>query len=310
MNSIPKKQNEALSIKRLAAQRAVYSRAKTFFGLQLLLNIPVVILIAIVVLALDKEWFGLPKYDIAWVVGATGILFLMMDTLFWNTKINTYREKAARIQQAFDCEVLVLPVDEITYGKAPDKEEVENWSDAFPSAQLGDLHDWYRPEVGSLPLESARLICQRSNCWWDMDLRRRYNKVVFVVATIFLLSISIIAIALDCTTKTIFGQILAPSLPFLTIAIKLIKDNNDAIDRLQAMKETLDSLWETVLKKGISDADLRESSIRIQAGIFLNRKNNPLIFDWIHQRIRPKHESTTSKSTIEYVTEYLASRQP
>lgn len=310
MNQITTKQNETIAIKRLGAQRALYSRAKTLFALQLILNVPVLILLAGVALALDKEWWGLPKIDIAWVIGLAGALCLLLDALVWNTMISRYREHAARIQQTFDSAVLDIPFNEILYGKTADKEVVEEWSEKYNNTGRNDLINWYRVEVAALPMDAARLVCQRSNCWWDMAVRRRYNLVVVILCALFMLAMIGIAIGLDCTAKTVFGLIVAPILPFLTVAIKLIQDNVDAINRLQTMKDEIEAMWDRVLNKTVSDAELKEFSQSVQAGIHMNRRSNPLIFDWIHNRLRPKNEATTSKTTAEFVAEYSRSRNP
>ena len=309
MNHISAKQNEAIAIKQLAAQRALYSRAKALFAVQLTLNVPVLIILAVVALALDKEWWGLPKIDLAWVIGLAGAACLLLDALVWNILIIRLRDHAARIQQAFDAEVLEIPNNEILYGKPADREKVEVWSEGYPVDKLVDLKDWYRTEVAVLPMDAARLVCQRANCWWDMDVRRRYNWFVGISVALFMIAMIGIAIALDCSTKTVFGLIVAPILPFLTMAIKLIQDNNDAINRLQSMKDAIESMWDRVIAKTVSDAELKEFSQSVQAGIFMNRKSNPLIFDWVHNRIRPKHEKTLSRTTAAYVSAYLVSRQ-
>jgi hypothetical protein len=127
-NTIVDKQNSEASIKRLAAQQTLYSAAKFFFGAQLMLSVPAVIFISLAALAFDKQWFGIPKLDIAWLVGVLGMMFLAMDLLIWNPVINRYREKAAKIQQCFDSEVLGIPWCEITYGKVPDQEDIEEWA--------------------------------------------------------------------------------------------------------------------------------------------------------------------------------------
>lgn len=310
MNKIIVKQNEKLAIKRLAAQRALYSRAKALFAVQLNLNVPFVVILAVTALAYDKEWAGLPKIDIAWMVGAGGILLLLLDLFVWNPLINRYREQAARIQQAFDYDVLDMQPDEIIYGKLPEKELVEEWSELHPVNQQDKLKDWYRPEVENLPIVAARLICQRSNCWWDMGLRQRYNWYVGIAAALFVAAMTYIAIALDCSTKTVFGLIFAPTLPFLTMAIKLIQDNKDAITRLQTMKDAIETMWDRVIQKTVSEPELNEFSRSVQVGIYMNRKSNPLIFDWVHNRLQPKYEVTTSRTTSEYVSDYLASRYP
>lgn len=299
-------QNSPLSLKRLAAMRVLYATAKQFFTLQLILSVPTVICIAIAALAFDKQWFGLPKFDIAWFVGASGGLFVILDICIWNPVINRRREKAAKIQQCFDCAVLNLAWNEIHYGKPPDHEDIEIWSKKYTHNPGADLENWYRVEVDALPHEIARLLCQRANCWWDMDLRHRYNIVVYVVGVFLLTAMVILAIFLNCSVETIFGLAIAPILPFFTIAPKLVQDNKDAIGRLQAMKEAMECMWARVLQGTAQADELNLFAEEIQIGIFNNRKNNPLIFDWVHRRAKPAHEETTSKSTEEYVAEYRA----
>jgi len=299
-------QNTAISLKRLAAMRVLYATAKQFFSLQLILSVPLVILIAITALAFDKEWFGLPKTDIAWFVGASGVFFVLLDACLWNPIINNRREKAAKIQQCFDCAVLDLPWDEIQYGKAPDYEDIEIWSKKYKHNPQADLTDWYRTEVDALPHEVARILCQRANCWWDMDLRRRYNIAVVMIGIILLLSMLALAILLNCTVQTFFGLVIAPMLPFMTVAIKLVQDNKDAIKRLQSMKEAIENMWSRILQGLVQENELKSFANEIQIGIFNNRKSNPLIFDWVHQRVKPAHEETTSKSTEEYIAEFRA----
>lgn len=303
-NSIIEKQNNPLSLKRLEAMRVLYSSAKQFFAIQLILSVPTVILIAFVALAFDKKWFGLPHADIAWFVGASGVLFVVLDIFIWNPQINRRREKGAKIQQCFDCEVLTLQWDEIKYGRPPDQEDVEIWSKKYKHNPARDLKNWYRIEVAALPLNVARVICQRANCWWDMDLRRKYNAAVYLVGAVAIAAISTLAILLDCNVRTFFGLAVAPLLPFLTVAYKLVQDNRDAIARLQSMKDGIDTVWQRVLHGTITFDQLERFSSDIQVGIYNNRKSNPLVFDWVHQYAKPDHEDTTSKSTEQYVAEF------
>jgi hypothetical protein len=171
-----------------------------------------------------------------------------------------------------------------------------------------EFHDWYRVEVANLPIDIARIICQRANCWWDMDLRHRYNHAVFWTGAFLVTSITVLALLLDCTAQTFFGLVVAPLLPFLAIAPKLVQDNSDAIMRLQAMKDAIDGMWKKILLNDATPEELMSFSNTIQGGIFNNRKNNPLVFDWVHRRAKPQHEDTTSKSTAHYVAEFKQSQ--
>lgn len=308
MNQIVELQNKPQAIKQLAAQAALYSAAKTIFSIQLILGVPVVVVIALAALALDKQWFGLPKKDIAHIVGASGMLFALLDIFVWSPLISRYREKAAKIQQTFDSSVLALSWNEIAYGKRPDLEDVEVWAkkNQFYTNGSNRYENWYRIEVNELPNEVARLVCQRSNCWWDMDLRRRYNRMIYAVGAVLFLSLVGIALGVNCTAETFFGLVVAPLLPFLTTGPKLVFDNRDAISRLETMKEALDESWNRIVQGKINKQEMTALSENIQGGIFNNRKQNPLIFDWLADRLRPANEDTTRTTVEQYVTEFKA----
>lgn len=300
-------QNTTLALKRLAAMRVLYSTAKQFFAVQLILTVPVVVGIALVALALDKEWFRLPKMDIAYIVGLTGVFFALLDAFLWGPIINYRRELAAKIQNSFDCDVLELHYSEIKYGKLPDNEDVEKWSGKYKHSLAADLADWYRPEVDNLPMTVARVVCQRANCLWDMDLRRQYNRYVYWAAAIMSITIVVAAVATDVTVNSLFALILAPLLPIIAVGPKLVLDNKDAIERLNAMKEGIDGTWSRIVGNNIDDTELTQFSNDMQVGIFNNRSSNPLIFDWMHRRAKPLQEEIFRKSTLQYIDEYRQS---
>jgi hypothetical protein len=306
LNQIVELQNKPQAIKQLAAQAALYSAAKTIFSIQLILGVPVVVVIALAALALDKQWFGLPKKDIAHIVGASGMLFALLDVFMWSPLISRYREKAAKIQQTFDSSVLALRWNEIAYEKRPDPEDIEVWAkmNQFYTNGSGRYENWYRTEVNDLPREVARLVCQRSNCWWDMDLRRRYNRIIYAVGAVLFVSLVGIALGLNCTAETFFGLVVAPLLPFLTTGPKLVFDNRDAISRLKSMKEALEGSWNRIVQGNINKREMTALSEDIQGGIFNNRKQNPLIFDWLADRLRPANEETTGMTVEQYVAEF------
>ena len=308
MNQIVELQNKPQAIKQLAAQAALYSAAKTIFSIQLILGVPVVVAIALAALAFDKQWFGLPKKDIAYIVGVSGMLFALLDVFVWSRLISHYREKAAKIQQIFDSSVLKLSWNEIAYEKRPDPEDIEVWAkkNQFYTNGSDRYENWYRTEVNELPSEVARLVCQRSNCWWDMDLRRRYNLMIYAVGAVLFVSLVGIALGLNSTAETFFGLVIAPLLPFLTTGPKLVFDNRDAISRLESMKETLEGSWNRIVQGNINKQEMTALSECIQGGIFNNRKQNPLIFDWLADRLRPANEEATRKTVEQYVAEFKA----
>jgi SMODS-associating 4TM effector domain len=303
MNTITVAQETPLNIKRLKAQRQLYSVAKSLGALQIFLNVPVIIVISIVAMIFDKAWY-VPKHDLAWLVGASGMTFFLLDTLVWGPMINRRRTCAAKIQQLFDGEVLQLEWDDVLYGKKPDHDVVERYAKKFDArSPNADSRPWYRVEIANAPLELARLLCQRTNLAWDMSLRERYNAWIWVAGGLFVGIILVIAVGFDLTAKNFFALVVAPCLPFIAVAAKTIQDNKDAIDRLAQMKDSIENQWEQMLQVGQLPTNIAEFSGQIQRGIFLNRQNNPLIFDWIHYRLRDDNESVAGASAQHYLDE-------
>jgi hypothetical protein len=305
-NNIIQKENLPLNIKRLQAQRKLYTTAKTYFSIQLIFSVPVIILISFVVLAFGRGWFKLTPHNYDWIIGASGVLFLFIDIAFLNTVISNYREKAAKIQQCFDCDVLNLKWNKIAYGNTPDPEDTEIWSQAYIRSvrEQYNFTNWYRVEVGVLPLNVGKIVCQRANCWWDASLRKRYNILLYVTGIILTALIASIAIFLNGSIQEILTLIIAPVLPFWATAVKLMRENREAITRLDAMKDAIGEFWGEVINRRATPVDIEAFSEMIQGGIFANRKNNPLVFDWIHSRMRTSNENALSRSTEYYVEEY------
>ncbi len=307
MNNIVELENRPEAIKQLAAQAALYSGAKSLFSIQLFLSVPFIIIVAFAALALDKEWFAVTKVDISPYVGVLGIVLTLLDTMVFNPLISNRRSTAAKIQQCFDSTVLNLPWNEIVYGARPDQEIVEEW--AKKNTRLvtsGKFDNWYRVEVRDLPHEAGRLVCQRANCWWDMQLRSRYNVTVGVVGVVLFATLVGISFGLDLTMSNFFSLVAAPFLPFVAIAPKLILDNRDAISRLQFMKDMVEETWNKALQPTYDVDALKSRSQAIQEGIYNNRSQNPLIFDWLANRLKPKNEDLQSKTTKQYVAEFKA----
>jgi len=187
MNDILKKQNSEKQLRRLAAQRQLYSTAKRIFGAQLVLGGPIAVICAITALAIQS----VEGYVAAW-----GVLITLLDLLWLEPWQKRLRERAARIQEIFDCDVLQLSWNDIKVGSKPDTELVKEQADKYFQYVQNPLplSNWYPTVVGSLPVDMARIVCQRSNCWWDSNQRKHY--ATLLVATLAVICLSILVVGL------------------------------------------------------------------------------------------------------------------
>src|SRR2546429_7322325 len=162
MNRIPEVQNQEAQLERLRAQRYLYSCSKIVLGAQAILSGPVALAWSLAVL-LSPQLKG---------IAALWVLVVFLCDFTWLTRLQeAWRERAAKIQELFDCDVLELPWNSVKAGIPPTPEEIHGNADKYIRADDGStpVENWYPPAVGALPLGVARIVCQRANCWWDAE---------------------------------------------------------------------------------------------------------------------------------------------
>lgn len=308
INKITEKQNLPINITLLKAQRALYSSAKNYAGLQLILTVFIMVAISFIYLIYGKGWLGLPVTDLTWLVTSVSFLVLLLDSIWLTPLIESKKEMAAKIQQEFDSNVLGIQWSKGFLGKKVDREVIEDWCYKFKGDE-NKLRDWYCTKIESLPLTPAKICCQSENCWWDGDLRKKYNTLIILITLMAAIASFILSISLDYTMQKFFVVFIAPLLPFVTIAFRTIHDNNKSIERLKNLKSDLNDLWEQLLRQEKSDNDANVLIEGIQLGIFTNRKDSPLIFDFVYWLQKNKKEQIFNKTVSQYLDEYLE-REP
>lgn len=295
MNTIPKEQNAERQLQRLAAQRQLYATAKTLFGWQVFVSGPVAVALALFVLGSPQ----LKAYAALW-----GILVSLSD-VFWLTPWQKrLRNKAARVQELFDCDVLVLPWYELKASKRPEPELVKEQSDKYKrwEASMPPLSNWYGPEVGCIPLHIARLACQRTNCWWDAKQRRRYAVLVIVGVAAVFLAVLCLAMGNGLTIEDFVLEVAAPLSPALLLGIRQFAEQMEAAARLDTLKEHAERLWNDALN-GRQESEITLRARGLQNEILENRKRSPLVFDLIFKRLRRDYEIQMNHGVAEFVAE-------
>lgn len=295
MNNIPTEQNAERQLQRLAAQRQLYATAKTLFGWQVFVSGPITVLLAFSVIAYPQ----LKAYVALW-----GILVTLSD-VFWLTPWQKrLRDKGARVQELFDCDVLALPWDDLRASKRPEPELVKEQSEKYKrwAASMPPLADWYGPEVGCLPLHVARLACQRSNCWWDAKQRRRY--AVWVIAGISVVFVTVLFLAMGkgFTIEDFVLKVAAPLAPALLLGFRQYNEQMEAASRLDTLKDHSERLWNDALN-GKTEAEISMRARGLQNEILENRKRSPLVFDWIFKQLRRDYEVQMNHGIAEFVAE-------
>lgn len=288
-------QNTAKQLQRLGAQRQLYATAKKVFGVQVALSGPVAVAAALLVIAYP----AFKGYAALW-----GIIVALCDLLWLTPWQKRLRDVAARVQEAFDCDVLALPWNDVKAGKRPDPELIKAQSDQYQvwAATMPPLSNWYASAVGDLPLHIGRLACQRSNCWWDSQQRRRY--AVWVIAIVVLIFAVVLGLSLGngFTLEDFVLKVAAPLAPALLLGVRQFSEQVEAAARLDQLKEHAEHLWHDALS-GKPEAEITAKARLLQDEILENRRKSPLVFDGIYKRLQRDYEMQMNHGVTEFVAE-------
>ncbi|EGR1345777.1 S-4TM family putative pore-forming effector [Vibrio parahaemolyticus] len=298
MNGINERQNEADSIDRLAAQKQIYSDAKLLQGWYLFLSVPMMVLLNMILkplLLTDVFKFGV-TFDLTNSIAIFALCLTIADWAWLKPTIVKLKEKAAKIQEEFDCFVYGLEWNDILCGDRPNGVDVRLYSDKYLSKKksVDAFRDWYTSDVTHVSNVQGMLLCQNENLGWDVSQREKFVSAVFWVAVASFITSCCVAVYLDFTVKSFILNALIPSLPLIGYAITNYYENSEAIE----IKKRLKSATEKVGEINTPTIKLVRN---IQNLIYLNRSTNSLIFDWYYDWYRNSNQRGVSYATVQLV---------
>lgn len=288
-------QNSERQLQRLAAQRQLYATAKTIFSWQLFLAGPVAVATAFLAI-IEPTYKG---YVAGW-----GIFVVLCDLFLLTPWQNRLRNSAAIIQEAFDCDVLELPWNTLKASNRPDPELVKEQSEKYKmwASKMPPLENWYSVAVADLPNYIGRVACQRSNCWWDAKQRRRYAAWIISSVAIIFAVVFVFALLNGLTIVNFVLKVIVPLSPAFLLGFRQFKEQTDAADRLDRLKEHAESVWDQALSGKAKDK-VTASSRNLQDEIFENRRKSPLVFDFIFRWLRRDYEMQMNHSVADSVAD-------
>ena len=280
-NGIGERQNSAENLRLLAAQRAFYSRAKRIAAVQAWAAglCPIV---GAVLTALR------PEADV-WAA-MIGVGTALADTAWLDPGQAELRKCGANAQEAFDTAVFLLEPNEALKGACPTHEEIYEAAKANAGSKVGSLLDWYPKKAAEVSLAHGRLVCQRTNLWWDSKLRRRYRGwVIGSVVVVSVLSVCL-GLAEQWSMHRFMLAVVAPLFPAIMWAIRECKRQKDGAADLDRLRGYTEQLWDRASKNTISDEELTLRSRELQDAVLVGRRERAVVFDWIYSRLRRKQE--------------------
>lgn len=307
---IPSAQNLPLNLKRLAAQRQLYSRAKQLLLFQLVLDLPVIGVLSGVAFWLNRPGRAHPV-DISWLVAIAGVSLALVAKPFLSWLAEGLQETAAKIQEEFDTTVLKLDWNATTAGDRPDPETIHTYAERYKKREPGfnSLIDWYSPQIEQLPDHVGRIVCQRANLAWDVGLRKRFGSYLGLVASLLFILLFILAAWDGLSLRAFLLGVVAPTMPIAVFTIDQWHKNGKAASNLTRLKQIVESALEEAKDPTATAEQLTPKARQVQDNIYLNRKENPLIFDWFYGFHRAEQEASMRFSAEQFVDELQGRRQ-
>lgn len=272
---LQKRQNDKNNIKRLAAQRRIYSKAKKInyliFGLVVLIPIVVSVLTTIPSLVFLQN----PNATLLFHAYTVFMVFLQY---FLTTHIEKMKKHAAYIQLESDMKVFDLKWNDRLLGPKVDNTElVVKEFDKFPKKDLSDLNNWY--DLSGLEKkkrEEVIRICQRQNLQWNSTLYKRinigFNILIWGSFGIFVFIIPFFRLNM--------AQMINSAVNFIPLITWILDVNKN----YQKNKNILDELKKLISNKGYSNI----LAVMIEAKFTEYRQNDSLIPDWLYSLFRRK----------------------
>jgi hypothetical protein len=279
MNTIREDQNSPPFQRLLRARQHVYWEATRLQIAQLIATVllPVTGAALATFVATSRPWVAL-----------YGLVVTVLD-VFWIDRSQRDRLKvAAKISEKFDCGLFRLPWNAFIAGKPANAETV----DAAARRWTGDekkLTDWYSDIDGTAPLPLARIVCQRTNLWYDSSLRRSYGKVLICLVAAVVVLLIVVASSRNLPFLD-FVAIAATVSPAVIWAIRERFRQLDTADSVEIVMGEAEKLLDQVKGGNCSDAECERRSREFQDAIYGRRVANPLILPLIYWIMRPEME--------------------
>jgi hypothetical protein len=280
-NDIPRHQNSAEALDLLAAFSQVYGEAKRRAGLEL--DFAVLAPVALTILTINHIVPG------QWA-DAYALLATFSQPLF-DRAVQQKQRLGACIQELFDNLVFDLPWHASRCGAKPDPEDVIHATQTYRRhrAHASHLENWYPSVIAPLPLDVARLVCQRANCRWDETLRRSYAASLLGTVGVVLVALLLWGVGRDWTVAKCVGAAVPLSPAILWMIQEGIRQR-DAATVDGTLKDRADALWARAIREDITNHDLRVASRELQDAIFDRRNHDPVVFNWFHRLTRSANE--------------------
>jgi hypothetical protein len=289
------RQNTERALQRFAAQSQLYTDAKRIFAADSLLTaiLPAIGAFAGLICTDIHSWSSFATFALWWVV------FFALEPC---------RKKrckaAAALQEDIDADLLQLPASREVHTTYLSREAIIAAADRYFQAHDDkNLKSWYPEDSDALPKALARIVCQRSNVWWDTDLRVWYSRICLWAVVIIACVPVLIGFIANSPVRTVAASWLIPLAPLMFLLGRQARSNQALAIKKSALIAETEALWRLALAEPSEEDRLTNESRKLQDSIYRLRAEPDLVWDWLYRLMRPKHEKLMRVAASELVKE-------
>lgn len=251
-NNIVLRQNEDVSIKKLAAMRQIYINVGNIDYINFLLSVCIPLLLAVLTIIFDDS-------AICVIISHLLILFMMVIPFVIERKNKSNKEFASNIMLSFDLYVYDLPWDKKVFGERKDYEDIiKRKSSGYlkKKSHKNALINWFSLNLKDLDNDSAIVECQKESVLWDSSLRELCKVIAIIFTVLIFVSLYLFCSLYNDSILGFFSYIVFLT-PIVNWLVKLIFGLSDDIERLNSIHELLYS----TKKKSTVDIQLIEKQL-------------------------------------------------
>lgn len=240
----------------------------------------------------------------------SGFAVPLLDAVLLEPLQKSWRLQAAKIQELFDCELLGLPWNVIKAGEQLTEECIAECAQKFKIKDGNEsrLRNWYSFQFEDLPLSLSRLICQRSNCWWDAKLRRLYANILIGVVSLLAVIAFVVSLASGLTLEKFVLAVVAPIAPVCLWGIREINRQRSAADEGDRLLRHAELVLSAGYEGKLGGPELEKASRDLQNEIYDRRRNSPSNPAWLYFLQRTEYQQLMVKGADELIAKYRAAR--
>lgn len=292
-------QNRRDNLAKRVACKELYSCAKNLVYVELVLALLVGVMY--IVYAFSNPIFSFLNSNLnqcflfPFIAPLSSIIFTVIDNHGITRFIKLKVEQAAYIQEDFDRNVFELPYNDMMI---PSFDYVVHVMD---EDKLDAFKEWYDSCISDVPIEFGRIIAQKSNCMWELNLKNDFSIFLGTAIVIFFVILIVVWFHAYDVNSIIIGLISVIYL--LNLFLKYFTAHKSSKNDISKLNSKIDKYWDEIISTSSAD-NLIDASKDIQTQVYYYRINVALVPDLFYRLKKDAHQDIVEVYVEKMINDY------